>query len=101
MGTGEKKAGCKVDFTPNALKDLAALDPPNRQRIFDRLSWMAQNHDRMKHEGLKHLPSELKGLKKRREGDYRILYFYYPKKKVIRIYGVSHRSIVYRQLIKK
>jgi mRNA-degrading endonuclease RelE of RelBE toxin-antitoxin system len=35
---------------------------------------------------------------KLRVGDYRILYWIYPAKKLVRIYRIQHRSEVYRSL---
>lgn len=98
MGKGEEKTRCKIEFTPSSLEDLAKLDLITRQRIFDSLSWMADHCDKIRHEGLSNLPKELVGLKKRRVGDYRVIYWYYRKEQIIRIYGVSHRSIVYKHL---
>ena len=43
-------------------------------------------------------PDDLAGLCKLRVGDYRILYWVYPAKKLIRIYRVQHCSEIYRQL---
>lgn len=44
------------------------------------------------------MPEDLAGLCKLRVGDYRILYWIYPPKKLIRLYRIQHRSEVYRQL---
>ena len=98
MGTGKKETECKIEFTPTAIDDLSKTDQLARRRIFNRLAWIARNHDKIRHIPLKHLPKELSGLKKRREGDWRILYWYYPEKKIIRVYGARHRSTVYQKL---
>ena len=47
------------------------------------------------------MPDDLAGLCKLRIGDYRILYWIYHDKKVVRIYRVAHRSDVYRDLCQR
>jgi mRNA-degrading endonuclease RelE of RelBE toxin-antitoxin system len=44
------------------------------------------------------MPKYLQGLCKRREGDYRILYWPDSRKKVIKIYSVIHRREDYKSI---
>ncbi|OHB75396.1 MAG: hypothetical protein A2Z34_04060 [Planctomycetes bacterium RBG_16_59_8] len=71
------------------------MDEPIRRRIADKIEWLAANAERTAHERLSHLPKHLRGLCKRREGDYRILYWLYQSLRTIKIYGVIHRSTEY------
>jgi hypothetical protein len=52
----------------------------------------------MIHRRLVGMPSDLAGLCKLRISDYRILYWIYPAKKLVRIYRIQHRSEVYHHL---
>ena len=61
-----------------------------------KLSWLGNNAAGMVHRRLVGMPEDLAGLCKSRLGDYRILYWVYHEKKLIRIYRVAHRSEVYR-----
>ena len=98
MEGSKKTIEYQVKFTEIALADIARLDVKIKKRIFDKIKWVAENHDSITHHPLKHLPEDLKGLRKRREGDYRILYWSYPDKKVIVIYSVIHRKSEYEIL---
>jgi len=63
-----------------------------------RIQWLAENAPGMVHRRLVGMPPDLAGLCKLRIGDYRILYWVYPSKKLLRIYRTQHRSEVYRSL---
>ena len=60
--------------------------------------WLAENAVGMVHRRLVGMPADLAELCKLRVGDYRILYWIYPAKKLVRIYRIQHRSEVYRSL---
>jgi mRNA interferase RelE/StbE len=63
-----------------------------------KIQWLADNAAGMVHRRLVGMPEDLAGLCKLRVGDYRILYWIYPAKKIVRIYRIQHRSEVYRHL---
>jgi mRNA-degrading endonuclease RelE of RelBE toxin-antitoxin system len=46
----------------------------------------------------RYLPPDLKGLYKHRFGDYRILVWVNREARVLTLYGVGHRSDIYRKL---
>jgi len=61
-----------------------------------KILWLGQNAENMLHRRLVGMPDELSGLCKLRVGDYRILYWNYRDKKLVRLYRIQHRSEVYR-----
>ena len=85
----------RIEISPDALKELSGLDEPVKRRIADKIEWLSDNAERIAHHRLSNLPKPLRGLCKRREGDYRILYWLYPGRQLIRIYGIIHRSTEY------
>ena len=44
---------CDVKFTSDGEADLARLDAPEAQRVFNRLRWLAENFDAIRPEVLK------------------------------------------------
>jgi mRNA interferase RelE/StbE len=85
----------RLEISPDALNELSELDESVRRRIVDKIDWLAGNAAKIIHHRLSNLPRHLQGLCKRREGNYRILYWVYPNQRVIRIYGIIHRSSEY------
>jgi mRNA interferase RelE/StbE len=69
-----------VEFTPQAFEDLSSLDPSVAGRI------MAPEP----------LQGRFKGLCKLRIGDWRALYTIDPKRSLITIHVVAHRSKIYK-----
>jgi len=47
---------------------------------------------------MSNLPDDLAGLCRLRGGDYRVLYWVYPQRELLKIYRVQHRSEVYEDL---
>lgn len=96
MGRSKKTDRCQIEVSSIATQSLKRLDARNRKYIYEKIGWIAKHHDQIEHHPLLHLPSHLKGLKKRREGDYRILYWYSPEVSLITIYDIIHRSSEYK-----
>ena len=90
----------KVVLLSPAETSFRSLDKPIRSRISDKIDWLGKNADVMVHHALKSLPDDLKGLCRMRVGDYRILYWLYEEDRMIKIYGIEHRSKNYRVLKK-
>ena len=88
----------QVETTPQFDEDVLNLDPRVARRIIKKLEWLAANAQTITHEELKGMPSDLQGLCRYRVGDYRILYWIYHERQLIRAYGVGHRRQVYTQL---
>lgn len=88
----------RIETGPKADAQLAQLDAAIGASVERKILWLGQNAEEMLHRRLVGMPAELSGLCKLRVGDYRILYWIYPEKKLVRIYRVQHRSEVYRDL---
>jgi mRNA interferase RelE/StbE len=88
----------QVEVGGKADAQLAALDAAIGVSVERKIQWLAANAPGMVHRRLVGMPEDLAGLCKLRIGDYRILYWIYPAKKLIRIYRIQHRSEIYRQL---
>ena len=83
---------------PVAREDIGNLDSETAKRIVEKIEWLGDNASLLKHHSLTGLPKHLKGLCKRVEGDYRILYWIYHRDRVLKVYGVIHRSYDYKRL---
>lgn len=88
----------QVEVGGKADAQLAGLDAAIGASVERKIQWLAENAAVMVHRRLVGMPEDLAGLCKLRVGDYRVLYWVYPSKKLIRIYRIQHRSEVYRQL---
>ena len=88
----------RVKISPDAFKELSKLDESIKRRIILKIDWLAANAGIITHHRLSNLPAHLRGLCKRREGDYRILYWLYQSQRLLKIYGIIHRSTEYEIL---
>ncbi len=88
----------QVEIGGKADAQLAGLDTAIGAGVERKIQWLADNAAGMVHRRLVGMPVDLAGLCKLRVGDYRILYWIYPAKKIVRIYRIQHRSEVYRHL---
>jgi len=88
----------QIEVGGKADAQLAELDAAIGVSVERKIHWLAENAAGMIHRRLVGMPEDLAGLCKLRVGDYRILYWVYPSKKLVRIYRIQHRSEVYRQL---
>ena len=86
----------EVEIGSKEDAQLAKLDAAIGASIERKILWLSQNAPNLVHRRLAGMPKDLEGLCKLRVGDYRILYWIYPEKKLIRLYRVQHRSEVYR-----
>ncbi len=85
-----------VETGPNADAQLEKLDAAIGASVERKILWLSQNAAIMVHRRLIGMPAELSGLCKLRIGDYRILYWIYHDRKLVKIYRIQHRSEVYR-----
>jgi mRNA interferase RelE/StbE len=88
----------QVEIGSKADAQLAGLDAAIGAGVECKIQWLAENAAGMVHRRLVGMPDDLAGLCKLRIGDYRILYWIYPAKRIVRIYRIQHRSEVYRHL---
>lgn len=61
----------RVAYRPQVLDDLARVDRPMAQRVFDKTKWLASNVGNLRHEPL---DPDLPGLSHYAVGEWRILY---------------------------
>jgi|Deesub1362B_J571_1020462.scaffolds.fasta_scaffold00152_29 mRNA interferase RelE/StbE len=85
----------RVIILPAALKDFKALNKRFAQRVADRLSWLAENVEKITHYPLK---GPFAGLFKMRIGDWRVIYDIDYVQRVITIHRIGHRKEIYRGL---
>jgi mRNA interferase RelE/StbE len=86
----------RIEIGPKAEAQLAKLDAAIAASVERKILWLSENAANMLHRQLVGMPDELSGLCKLRIGDYRILYWKYREKKLVRLYRIQHRSEVYR-----
>ncbi|MGH9947245.1 MAG: type II toxin-antitoxin system RelE family toxin [Pyrinomonadaceae bacterium] len=80
-------------FLTAAQKQFAKLDRAVARRIKRKLDWLIENIQNIEPEWLH---SNLSGLAKLREGDFRVLYEVRHESKQILVHTVDHRSEVYK-----
>ena len=88
----------KVIFLPEAEEDLGNLDPSISKRCLAKIEWLSLHPEVLGKKPLRNLPPALKGLNSYTVGNWRILYWIYSLQKCIKIYGIQHRSFVYKHL---
>jgi mRNA-degrading endonuclease RelE of RelBE toxin-antitoxin system len=86
----------QVVILPTAEADLAALDAEVRRRVLRRVVWLGEHAAEVIHHPLSNLPIDLAGLCRLRSGAWRILYWVYPDRELLKVYRVQHRREVYR-----
>ena len=82
-----------VELRPEALEDLKFIDSVVVDRVLKKLDWLKENFEIITPKSLK---GKFKGLFKLRVGDYRVLYIYDKKQKLISVHLVGHRRDIYR-----
>ena len=87
----------KIETTPEFEKDIKKLTTDIALRILNKLQWLSRHPETLRYP-LKNLPKDLKNLQKYRVGDYRILLWVDHPKESITLYGVEHRSSIYKHL---
>ena len=84
----------QVVLMPEAQADILRLAPDVQTRVLDKLEWIGQNAELLRHQPLQ--GAEWSGCFRYRVGDYRILYqMDRPAERLI-ILKVGHRREVYR-----
>lgn len=84
----------QVILTPEAQADLRGITSAARTRLLDKLEWMGENAELIRHQALQ--GDEWKGCFKYRVGDYRIIYrMEHPTTKLF-VLKVGHRREVYK-----
>jgi mRNA interferase RelE/StbE len=80
-------------FHPDAVEDLKGLDKSVRQRILDKIHWLLEHVEEMRHTPP---TAQWAGMYRLRVGDYRVVYeIDRPQGRVI-IYAVGDRHDIYK-----
>ena len=84
----------EVEFTEDALDDLAKLSKDIAQRIFKKIRWLAENFEALSPEPLSH---QWQGMYKLRVGDYRVVYTVEnDTQALIIVHLIGHRREIYK-----
>jgi len=86
--------GFRVILTPEAQADIKRLAPATQTRVLDKLAWMGENAQLLRHQPLR--GEEWQGCFKYRLGDYRIIYQMDWPAAALTVLKVGHRREVYR-----
>ncbi len=81
-----------IEFKSEALGDLERLSQNVRERIANKINWLAENFQQITPQPLS---ANLASLFKLRVGDYRVLYSFSNELKIITIHQVGHRREIY------
>ena len=87
-------SGFEVVLTPEAQFDIVRLDAAVQTRILNRIEWMGQNAELLRHQALQ--GKEWTGCFRYRVGDYRIIYQMDRRAEKLVILKVGHRREVYQ-----
>lgn len=81
-----------VECEPEAFADLERLTQAVRERVINKINWLAENFDQITPQSL---TADLSGFFKLRVGDYRVIYEFNSEERVIFIDRIRHRREVY------
>jgi mRNA interferase RelE/StbE len=82
----------KITFTKSSVKELGIISSKDSQKIFKRISALA---DEPRPSGCEKL--SVRPLYRVRQGDYRIVYFVNDSGRIVDIIKIGHRREVYRR----
>lgn len=83
----------QVILTPAAQADIERLTPVLQTRVLDKLEWMGENAEMLRHQALR--GEEWHGCFKYRLGDYRIIYQISRSDRKLTVLRIEHRRKVY------
>ncbi len=83
----------KLAFHPNVAKDLKSLDKSTRQRVLNKMQWLLEHVEDVRHEPL---TAQWEGTHRLRVGDYRVIYAVDQAERRVIIYAVGHRREIYK-----
>jgi mRNA interferase RelE/StbE len=81
-------------FDEGAERELAALDRAMARRIGEKLTWLSENADEVRHLPLRFA---LSGSYKLRVGDWRVIYRLLEPERVVFVVALGHRSEAYEE----
>ena len=83
----------RLELTKGAEDDLAKLDRTIAEQVLDRLRWLANNAELVRHRALS---GPWRGSFGLRIGDFRAIYRYDRTERKIIVHFIRHRSEAYR-----
>ena len=81
-----------IDFTSEAIADLAEIDRTNQIRIARKIKWLGENFEQITPLPLS---SNLSSFFKLRVGDHRVIYAIAQSQKSLAIHQIGHRREIY------
>ncbi|MCW6051735.1 type II toxin-antitoxin system RelE/ParE family toxin [Microcoleus sp. A2-C5] len=81
-----------VDLTAEAQVNQERLTPAVRERIGNKINWLAENFEQITPMPLS---ANLAGFFKLRVGDYRVIYTFNEELRVISVHQIGHRREIY------
>ena len=81
-----------IDFTSEAIADLAKIDRTNQIRIARKIKWLGENFEQITPLSLS---GNLSSFFKLRVGDYRVIYAIAQSQKSLTIHQIGHRREIY------
>jgi len=81
----------RLSFQPPVVDDLASIEMPVAQRLFEKTKWIASNVDNLRHEPA---AQDLPGLSKYAVGEWRIFYALDRAEQLVHIHAIVHRSLL-------
>ena len=85
----------KIEYSPDAIRQLNKLDQPIRRKLFRYLEEHIQGCKNPRHFGAA-LVANLSGLWRYRVGDYRIICEIQEEKVIVLVLTIGHRREIYR-----
>ena len=83
----------ELAFYPRVARELKGLDRSIRQRILDKIQWLLEHVEEMRHEPL---TAQWAGFYRLRVGDHRVIYGIDREDRKIIVYAVGHRREIYK-----
>lgn len=84
----------QVLVTPEAQADIQALSPAVQLRIIDKLEWMGENVEYLRHEAMQ--GNEWPDCYRYRIGSYRVIYRLDHEESTLYVLKLGHRREIYR-----
>ena len=84
---GDGMAWFRLAFRPEVVQDLAKVEQPIAQRLFEKTKWLASNVENLRHESVS---PDLPGLSKYAVGEWRIFYSIDRTEQILDIHCIAH-----------
>jgi mRNA interferase RelE/StbE len=81
----------RLAFLPAVIQDLAGVDQPMAQRLFDKTKWIASNADNLRHQAI---GPDFPDLCKYAVGEWRLFYSIDRTDHTVEIHHIAHRTAI-------